>query len=138
MNAIRRAHLVVGVLGLIAFVLSGLYMLLSHDGLRGMPNVPRLLYRTGHIYLLMATLLNLILGLYFQASAQRSHARMQALGSLGLMAGPFLLTASFLLESPPAQMDRPIAALAVYLALAGGVLHALPTVLTGFFGPKPH
>jgi hypothetical protein len=53
----RRFHLGVGLLGVIAFVGTGQY----HEHLRGMTDAQRLLFRSTHIYLLLASLLNLYL-----------------------------------------------------------------------------
>jgi hypothetical protein len=60
----RRLHLVTGLVSVAAFLASGLYMHLRYDHLRGMDDVLRLLFRSTHIYLLFAALLNLALGLY--------------------------------------------------------------------------
>src|SRR5262249_56697175 len=60
----RRLHLVVGLVGLLAFLASGQYMDLGYDHLRRLDDTRRMLFRSTHIYLLFAALLNLALGLY--------------------------------------------------------------------------
>ena len=51
----RRFHLGAGLLGVLAFLATGQY----HEHLRGMDDAQRLLFRSAHIYLLLASLLNL-------------------------------------------------------------------------------
>lgn len=60
----RRLHLAIGPLALAGFLATGQYMDARHDHLRGMAAAPRLLFRSAHICLLFASLLNLTLGLY--------------------------------------------------------------------------
>lgn len=57
----RRFHLVVGTAVLVAFLVTGQYMDKFLDHLRGMPDGPRLLYRTRHLFLMFAGLLNIAL-----------------------------------------------------------------------------
>jgi hypothetical protein len=115
---LRALHFGLGVAAFALFVLTGQYMHWILDHLRGMPDGPRLMYRTSHIYLLWSALLNTLVG------------------SLLLLAGPFLLTASFLLESEHADLFRPAARLAIQLALAGTVLHAVAARRARDTGPR--
>ncbi|HUF30650.1 MAG TPA: hypothetical protein VMM77_08270, partial [Gemmatimonadaceae bacterium] len=62
----RRLHLAVGMLALLVFILTGQYMDRVHEHLTGRPDGPRLLYRSAHIDLLFAALLNLLLGAYLR------------------------------------------------------------------------
>jgi len=50
----RRLHLIVGLGGVVAFLLTGQYMDRVHDHLRDMDPTPRLLFRSTHIYLLLS------------------------------------------------------------------------------------
>lgn len=127
----RFAHVLIGSLGLAAFLLTGQYMHHYLDHLRGMPDGPRLLYRSSHIYLLWSSLLNLVLGCYVECSAIRAVRRAQSLASLALAAGPALLVASFFAESDAGTLQRPLARIAIYLALGGALAHALCRYLPG-------
>lgn len=124
-NLLRIAHLVVGIVGLILFLLSGQYMDLVHDHLRGMPDGPRLLFRSTHIFLLWSSLLNLLLGCYLTSTAPAFLRYVRVIGSYALLVGPPLLAASFLVESQTETLVRPIARVAIYLALAGAIAHAI-------------
>jgi len=128
MNRLRTIHLVIGTLGFITFVLTGQYMHLVHGHLREMADGPRLLYRSSHIYLLWSSLLNVLLGCYLNPLRNRSLGVAQSIAGLAILIGPFLLTTSFFVESNNPSLARPVAWLAIYLALAGCVLHAMSSL----------
>ena len=125
MNRLRTIHLIIGVTGLIAFILTGQYMAHVHDGLKSMPDGPRMMHRSAHIYLLWASLLNLLLGPYLTIATHARARLMQAIASAMLLAAPFMLCYSFLKESNHPQLLRPITQYAIFLAAAGGVMHAI-------------
>ena len=59
----KRLHLIIGLTVVVIFLLTGQYMEYVHNRL--LLDGTRMLYRSRHIYLLLAGLLNLILGIYF-------------------------------------------------------------------------
>lgn len=118
-----RIHLVIGLLALLAFVLTGQYMDRWHAHLDGMPDGPRLMYRSAHIYVLYGALINLALGAYMQPSMRQPARGLQWIGSLILLAVPLLLLVSFLVESANDPLRRPIAVAGIYLSLLGVALH---------------
>ena len=121
----KVAHLVVGFVGLIAFVATGQYMAWVHAGLQGMPDGPRLFFRSAHIYLFWGALLNLVLGCYLARLERGPLRHVQSLGSLLILAGPFMLCVSFFAEQYNPELNRPLGQLAIFLALGGAVLHAV-------------
>lgn len=125
MTHLRRTHLLVGWLFLVVFVATGQYMDLGYDHLRGMADGPRLLFRSAHIYLLLAALLNLVLGMYLQLHPGPRARILQLAGSLAILAAPLLLTLSFFMEWQDETLVRPIGRVALYGALLGAGLHFL-------------
>ena len=125
----RRLHLLVGLLGLAAFLASGQYMALAHDHLSGMDDARRLLFRSRHIYLLYAALLNLALGLSLPEGPAGWRRWLRRAGSVLILAAPPLLAAGFLTEPWLKGLDRPYSRPAIYGSLAGVVLHLLGGVL---------
>jgi hypothetical protein len=123
-SAMRRLHLVVGLVGLAAFLASGQYMDLGYDHLRGLDDATRLLFRSTHIYLLFAALLNLALGLYLEAEPAGWRRWLQRVGSALVLVAPPLLAAGFLTEPWLSGLDRPYSRPAIYGSLAGLILHA--------------
>ncbi|PYS73641.1 MAG: hypothetical protein DMF69_04235 [Acidobacteria bacterium] len=61
----KRFHLIFGLLLVIAFLLTGQYMDRFLQHLQSMPDGPRMLYRSRHIYILLSGLINLGIGAYF-------------------------------------------------------------------------
>ena len=112
-----------GLVGFLAFLASGQYMDRVYDHLRGMDDTTRLLFRSTHIYLLLASLLNLALGLYLVVPPGGWRRWVQTAGSLLILAAPPLLAAGFLTEPWLEGLDRPFSRPALYGSLAGMILH---------------
>jgi hypothetical protein len=117
----RQLHLATGLLALLAFLASGQYLDLAHDHLRGLDDATRMLFRSTHIYLLFAALLNLALGLYL-APPGGWRLWVQRAGSLLVLAAPWLLAAAFLTEPWLTGLERPYSRPARYGSLAGMLL----------------
>lgn len=122
---LRKLHLTVGIAGVVAFLLSGQYMHWVHAHLQGMADGPRLIYRSSHIYLLWASLLNLGLGCYAHRAVRAGARIAQAAGSIALAVAPAMLGWSFLYETYNQDLSRPIGQAAIYLALVGTALHVM-------------
>jgi len=79
---IRRAHLIVGVLGVITFVITGQVMARHVPDVHRLSAEVRLMYVSRHIYLLGAALVNLVLGLYLQLNPRGWRRMLQQIGSV--------------------------------------------------------
>ena len=121
---LRKLHLFVGLAGVIAFVLTGQYMHWELNHLRGMADGPRLFYRTTHLYLMWASVLNLVLGCFLVRPQSSLNRGLQLLASIAVLVAPILICASFFLDSFNAELRRPMARYACFLAF-GGVLGLL-------------
>ena len=104
---LRKTHLIVGILGLILFVLQGQYMDLALAHLVGMEDAPRMLFRSSHIYLLLAALLNVVLGVYMRGNIRFLIPELQLVVSSIVLVAPFALLAGFFLEPHLADFMRP-------------------------------
>src|ERR1041385_5006139 len=92
----KKLHLIFGGLVVLAFLLTGQYMDKFYNHLHGMPDGPRLLYRTRHIFILLAGLLNLGIGAYFTYRTETWGRTMQLLGSVFIFPrSPFFFIAFF-------------------------------------------
>jgi len=127
---LRRLHLVLGILGILAFLATGQYMDRWHDHLRGYDDTTRMLFRSTHIYILLAAVTNAMTGLYLRPADASWRRVLQAIGSLALLAGPPLLLAGFCTEPYLSGLARPWSRPAIYLALGGVVLHLIATIPT--------
>ena len=124
MHRLRSIHLCIGTLAVVAFLLTGQYMHWVQNHLHGMPEGPRLFYRSSHIYLLWSSLLNVLLGCYLTRPQQRLLRHVQAVASLAVLAGPLLLCTSFFVEPHNPALLRPLGRLAIFLAFGGVLAHA--------------
>jgi hypothetical protein len=118
-----RLHLTLGLVGAIVFLATGQYMDRFHAHLRGMADGPRLLFRSAHIYLLLSSLLNLVLGIYATPARGRLRRTAQRLGSVLIALGPPLFLAAFFNEPWLRNLARPYTRWAVLATFAGAIAH---------------
>jgi hypothetical protein len=118
----RTCHLVVGGLGLLLFILQGQYMA-RVLGVMELPDAARMMYRSAHIYLLLACVANVTIGYYMTPAVVMNH--LQRLVSIVLLISPALLIWSFFAESTAENLERPIAQASLYLLFGAGVLMLL-------------
>lgn len=125
----RRIHLLFGIALVILFLLSGTYMHVRYDHLRGFDDATRLLFRSTHIYLLFHGLLHTALGLYLVPRGSLRARRVQDAGSLVLLVAPLLALAAFLEEPLRSGLARTWTRPAVYLVVAGMALHLVAALV---------
>lgn len=115
----RNWHLIVGSLGLLLFALQGQYMtriLVVTD----LPDAARMMYRSAHIYLMLACVANVCAGYFAPYTAVTNH--LQRLIRLVILVSPAMFIWSFFNESTISDLDRPIATAALYLLFGSAVL----------------
>ncbi len=121
----KRFHLFFGLALLVAFVLTGQYMDKVHNHLEGMEMGMRMLYRTRHIFLLLASLTHLGLGFYLQPRTGAWQRRTQLAGTIALAIGALLLLAAFFLDSARRDLSTPYSHWGIEALLLGLALHGL-------------
>ena len=124
----KKAHLIFGALVVLGFLLTGQYMDKFHNHLAGVPDGPRLLYRTRHIFILLAGLLNLGIGAYFTYRIQTWQRTMQLLGSLLIFVASVLFVIAFFYEPTLNNLHTPLSHWGTYTIATGAVLHVLSGV----------
>lgn len=122
MESIKRIHFWYGVLGIIAFLLTGQYMFHYLGQLQGMDDGPRMLYRSAHIYLLLASMINLATGVYLEPKTIRQGVVIQYVLSVLLLISPLLILSGFFLESQQQDLSRPLSRIGLYCLFAAAVL----------------
>ena len=122
-SALRRLHLTVGIVGILAFLGTGQFMDRRLDHLVGMADAPRALYRSAHIYILFSALLNFLLGVYLRPARPRIARLAQYLGSAFLVLSLALLLYGFFVETPLAMIERPRIRIGIVWSLWGALLH---------------
>ena len=124
----KKAHLIFGVLIVVSFLLTGQYMDKFHNHLVGIADGPRLLYRTRHIFILLAGLLNLGIGAYFTYRLEPWRRTMQLLGSLLIFIASLLFVIAFFYEPGLSDLHTPLSHWGTYTIATGAVLHVISGV----------
>ncbi|MEE9407783.1 MAG: hypothetical protein V3V28_06895 [Polaribacter sp.] len=125
MRFLKKFHLFFGFLVLILFVLTGQYMHRKYNHLIDMKDVERALFRTGHIYILFLSFINISLGSYFRIGKSKFTKTCQFIGSFFIVIATLLIIYSFFKELPTSQIERTISRFGIYFALAGTLFHSI-------------
>ncbi|MGE0127257.1 MAG: hypothetical protein AB7U82_04040 [Blastocatellales bacterium] len=120
----KRTHLIVGLIALVIFPLTGAYMRLYLADDFAASEQLRFSVRANHIYILLSALIHISFGSYLRVSAKQRWANSQIAASLLLFTSTTLVIAAFFVESKT-ELERPVTLLAMVLALSGTLLHAL-------------
>ena len=130
MKHLPRLHFWVGVLGLLAFLATGLYMHHVLNHLDGMADGPRLLFRSAHIYLMLSATLNLVMGVYRVPTARRMHPLLHYIVSTLILLSPWIMLAGFFIGAQANTLSRPLIQIGLYtlfaVAIALIVQHSWP------------
>ena len=119
---LKKAHFRVGLIGVAVFLATGVYMRVGFPDLYGANEVVRYHYRANHIYILLASLLNLALGCHLRLGlGWRKQAAV--VGSALLLLSPVVLAAAFILEAPKGTPDRLLTLIGIFMAFIGALCH---------------
>jgi len=121
----RTLHLSVGAAVLVAFLLTGQYMDYLDVRSGSLGETTRVMFRSRHIYVLLAGLVNLGVGAYFVRREAGWRRNLQLAGSLSVLVAPALLLVAFFAEPGGPELPRHFTLPAVELLTAGTILHAL-------------
>lgn len=79
----------------------------------------RYMYRANHVYLLLGSLINLAVGIYRAGSRPNWRGIVGLIGSVLILAAPFVLLYAFFIEAPRGTPERAVTLLGVLLLLVG-------------------
>jgi hypothetical protein len=122
---LRTVHFVVGLAGVAAFLVTGAYMRAGFPDLYASNEVLRYLYRSNHVYVLLASLVNVALGVHLTPVAPGWRATVSLMGSLLALASPVVLCLAFFLEARVVTPERVLTLVGVIAVAAGIALHVL-------------
>jgi hypothetical protein len=125
---LRMAHLAVGALAVAAFLVTGLVMYGHQPPLSEMGWGDRLLFRSRHIYLLCAGLVNLALGIHYALPDTAARRGAATAGSLLALASAALLFFAFFAEPMAGREPGRLSALGLYAVFGGVLLYALASL----------
>lgn len=120
----RRLHLGVGVFAVVTFLITGQFMRHHIPPMLALSDSVRLMFRSRHIYILAAGLVNLILGVYLQRQAEGWRRAVQSVGSALLITSPALLVLAFAVEpSHGFRAEMRWSAAGLYVLFLGSMAH---------------
>jgi hypothetical protein len=127
----KLLHLFVGAFVLVAFLLTGQYMDYLDVRSGAMGETARVMFRSRHIYLLLAGLVNLGVGSYFVYRVRGWRRSLQLAGSALVLVAPGLMLAAFFTEPGVPGLRRHFTLPAVVILAAGTLLHVLSGLRAG-------
>lgn len=123
----KLLHQITGILVIVIFLLSGQYMDFYYPHMEAVDDGLRMMLRSRHIYILLAGLVNLGIGVYFIQQRRRWRKLLQFMGSGLLLIAPLLLVGAFLYEPTLPQRQRPMTLPAIVSLLTGTLFHLIST-----------
>ena len=121
----KRFHIIFGLIVLVVFLLTGQYMDRYHQHLMYMPDGPRMMYRSRHIFILMSGLLHVGIGSYFKYRLQTWRRVLQVIGSVLITIAPVVFTIAFFYEPTLRDLENPLALLGAIAMAVGALLHLI-------------
>lgn len=125
----RAFHLVAGIVTITAFLVTGQFMRHHQPPMATLGDGARLMFRSRHIYILAAGLVNLILGLYLQLQAAGWRKMVQLAGSVLLLGSLVPLILAFFLEPKRGFQPEMYWSAAGLYALFGGCMAHLVSAI---------
>lgn len=93
-----------------------------YDHLQGMPADTRMLFRSAHIYYLLSSIINLVLGVYLFQFQQRHRMILQYIASIFILVSPFFLLAGFFTEPHMSDLARPYSRVGLYALFGAAII----------------
>ncbi len=118
----RRIHLAIGLLGVVAFLLTGQAMTHHVPNIHTLSAEVQLMYLSRHIYLLAAALVNLVLGLYLKLHPPGWRRTLQQIGSFLILLSALSSLLAFISEPPFGFAGRGWRSYAGIIGLFAGVM----------------
>ena len=120
-----RLHLIFGIVVFVVFLITGRFMRWDFPEKEAIPPEFRMLMRSRHIYILLASLVHIVLGVYLKIRRDAWQKYAQIAASAFLFAGTILLVLAFVYETYWTRGFSEISRYGLYLNLAGVLLHLL-------------
>jgi hypothetical protein len=117
--SVKSLHLWIGAGGVLAFLGTGAWMATHFPTAYESHEAIRYMYRANHVYLLLGSLINLVIGIYRPGSHPGWRGIVALTGSALMLAAPFVLLAAFFFEAPRDTPERAATLLAVFMLLVG-------------------
>lgn len=116
-------HLIFGIAVFVVFLVTGKLMRVDFPDKEIISQDFRLLMRSRHIYILLASFVHIVLGVYLQIHKEKWRKYVQTFASVLLFAGTLLLIWAFFYETYATKSFSEISRWGLYLSLGGTIFH---------------
>jgi hypothetical protein len=118
-------HLIFGIVVFIVFLITGRLMRWDFPDKEAIEQEFRMLMRSRHIYILLASFVHIVLGVYLRISADARRKYVQIFASALLFTGTLLLICAFFYETYATRHFSEMSRYGLYVSLAGTLFHLL-------------
>ena len=122
---LNLVHITIGIITVVVFIATGLLMRFHFSRIYEANHLVRMMFRSNHIYILLAGLLNIAIGTYMITARETRKKGVQIFGSVCLLAAPVILIWAFFHEPVLESLDRSLTQLGMILLLVGTLSHLL-------------
>jgi heme A synthase len=116
-------HRTIGIITVVIFVGTGALMRFHYSRIYESNYLVRMMFRSIHIYILLAGLLNIAIGIYMVVSSETRKRNAQLFGSVCLLIAPAVLIGAFFYEPALASLERHVTQAGIILLLVGTLSH---------------
>ena len=133
--SLRMAHLVVGAVAVVGFLITGLLMNAHEPPVMTMGWDQRLLFNSRHIYLMSAGLVNLAMGIHYLLPTAHARRIAATLGSLLALGSAVLLFFAFFAEPMAGRLPGGTSGYGLFALFGGVLIYALASLVGRRAGP---
>lgn len=119
----KTVHKYLGIVIVIIFLFTGVYMKFGFPGLYKEDEIIRYTFRANHVYILLAGLVNIVLGIYLHVQPHGRKRFLQFIGSALILAAPILLVVAFFFEAPLGTPERYMTSIGIFTLFVGVICH---------------
>jgi len=120
---LKLIHTIVGIATTIVFISTGLLMRFHYTRIYESNHLVRMMFRSIHIYILLAGLLNISLGIYMSLLDSPRRRATQLFGSICILSAPLLLIVAFFYEPVRESLERYVTLIGIVLLSVGTMSH---------------
>ena len=118
---LKLLNFIFGFVGIILFLIQGQYMDINYNHLKGMEDGPRMLFRSAHIYFLLASIINLCIGIYWEMINDKLIFIKNIISLIAIISPIFLLVV-FFYEPYMSALSRSYSRTGLYALFGLGLL----------------
>jgi hypothetical protein len=134
-RSLRMAHLAVGLIAIVAFLITGMLMSAHEPPVMKLAWDQRLLFNSRHIYLMSAGLVNLAMGVRYLLPTARAPQAAVVVGSLLVLGSAVMLFFAFFAEPMAGRLPGRLSGYGLFALFGGVLLYALASLVGRRGGP---